>query len=205
MKRMVQQPTNLTVLALGATTTMAAHPFDAQGARAHWSPGVREALEPGQLVGSFAVQTTAGFATYLIGRTTHNAKVATVGADLFRANMLAQTTTQLIKFSTQRTRPDGTAMSFPSGHASASFATATVLQSHFGWKAGIPAYAMATWVAASRVQGDRHFISDVVAGATVGILAGRTVTVGHGRTKFAVAPMAAPGGLGVSFTRIEKK
>src|SRR6478609_2228082 len=149
MKRMITQP-NFAILGVGVGVAAAAHPFDARGARAYWSPGAREALQPGQLVGSFAVQTGAGFATYVIGRATHNAEIATVGADLFRANILAQTTTQLVKFSTKRTRPDGTSMSFPSGHAAASFATATVLQSHFGWKAGIPAYAMASWVAASR-------------------------------------------------------
>src|SRR5262245_35921899 len=36
MKRMVQQPGNLAVLGIGAATTMAARPFDAQGARAYW-------------------------------------------------------------------------------------------------------------------------------------------------------------------------
>mgnify|MGYP002382179598 CR=1 FL=1 len=54
------------------------------------------------------------------------------------------------------------------------FATASVLQADLGWKAGLPAYAVATWVAASRVQTKRHYVSDVVAGAAVGILAGRS-------------------------------
>jgi membrane-associated phospholipid phosphatase len=79
-----------------------------------------------------------------------------------------------------------------------------VLRAHFGWKAGVPAYAVATWVAASRMQSERHYLSDVIAGATVGILAGRSVTVGMGGTRFAVSPMAAPGGIGVSFVRIER-
>ena len=44
---------------------------------------------------------------------------------------------------------------FPSGHSSSSFATATVRQRHFGWKAGVTAYAMATYVASSRLQENR--------------------------------------------------
>ena len=90
--------------------------------------------------------------------------------------------------------------SFPSGHTSVSFATATVVQRHFGWKAGAAAYGLASYVAASRIQEKRHFLSDVAFGATIGILAGRAVTVGTGDHRFAISPMAAPGGGGVSFT-----
>ncbi len=59
---------------------------------------------------------------------------------------------------------------------------------------------MATYVAASRVQGKRHFLSDVAFGAALGIVAGRTVTFGHGDGRFAMAPAAVAGGGAVSFT-----
>lgn len=100
----------------------------------------------------------------------------------------------------QRTRPDGTQYSFPSGHAATTFATATVLQRHLGWKAGVPAYAFATYVAASRVQVKRHYLSDVTMGAAIGIIAGRSVTLGRGDARFALSPSAVPGGGGVNFT-----
>ena len=82
--------------------------------------------------------------------------------------------------------------SFPSGHSSVTFATATVLQRNFGWKAGVPAYALASYVAASRVQMKRHFFSDVAFGAAIGIVAGRTVTVGRGRARFGSHPRCRP-------------
>lgn len=104
--------------------------------------------------------------------------VTAIGADLVRANLVAQTLTI----------------------ASVSFATAFVLQRHLGWKAGVPAYAMATYVAASRVQDKRHFLSDVAFGAAIGIVAGRTVTVGRGEHRVTVAPAATPGGGGLSLT-----
>jgi membrane-associated phospholipid phosphatase len=123
-----------------------------------------------------------------------------IGADLIRSQIVAQTMTATIKLSVGRGRPDGTQYSFPSGHSSATFATATVLQRHLGWKAGIPAYGLAAYVAASRVQDKRHFLSDVTFGAAIGVVAGRSVTIGRGQGRVAVSPAAAPGGAAVQFT-----
>ncbi len=49
---------------------------------------------------------------------------------------------------------------------------------------------------ASRLQENRHYLSDVVFGAALGVVAGRTVTIGHGNKRFALAPIIAPGGGG---------
>jgi membrane-associated phospholipid phosphatase len=125
-----------------------------------------------------------------------------VGADLVQAQIVAGMMTQGLKLAVGRTRPNNGRFSFPSGHASATFANAAVLQRHFGWKVGLPAYGVATYVAASRLQDNRHYASDVIFGAALGIVAGRTMTVGHGRGTFALAPVAVPGGAGVTFTRV---
>ena len=83
------------------------------------------------------------------------------------------------------------------------FATATVVKEHFGWKAGIPAYAVAAYVGASRIQDNKHYLSDVAFGATLGIVAGRTVTLGTRNMKFAVTPVSGPrGGMGIGLTRV---
>ena len=55
-----------------------------------------------------------------------------------------------------------------------SFASAAVLQEHFGWKVGLAAYAGAAYVATSRLSERQHYLSDVVFGAAVGIAAGST-------------------------------
>jgi hypothetical protein len=55
-------------------------------------------------------------------------------------------------------------------------------------------------VAASGIQGQRHYFSDVAFGAAIGMVTGRTVTIGHGNARFAVSPAAAPSGAGVKFT-----
>ncbi len=148
------------------------------------------------------MQFGGAWAAYGIGRAIKSERTAVVGADLVRAQLVNMVFTQGLKLTVNRTRPDGDDWSFPSGHASGTFANAAVLHRHFGWKVGAPAYAVATYVAASRLQAKRHFASDVIFGAGVGIISGRAVTVGRGANRFAVSPMGVPGGAGITFTRL---
>ena len=104
-----------------------------------------------------------------------------------------------------RTRPDGTHYSFPSGHASASFATAAVLQQHFGWKTGLFAYGAAAYASTSRLSENKHYASDVIFGAALGLVSGRTMSVGHGENRFTFAPVAVPGGAAVVFTKVAQR
>jgi membrane-associated phospholipid phosphatase len=77
-----------------------------------------------------------------------------------------------------------------------------VLQRHYGWKAGVPAYGLAAYVAASRLSENKHYMSDVLFGAALGIVAGRAVTVGHGASTFALTPIAGPKGAGIGLTLV---
>ena len=105
-----------------------------------------------------------------------------------------------LKYTTRRERPDGSSKnSFPSGHASDTFAFATALERHLGWKAAVPAYIFSSYVAISRLPDNRHWLSDVVFGASVGIIAGRTVTR-HGRP-FPVSVVPTQGGVAVMYAR----
>lgn len=90
---------------------------------------------------------------------------------------------------------------FPSGHTAAAFAMATTLGDATGstWaRAGL--YTLATGTAWARMAEEKHWLSDVVAGAAVGILSAR---VANGRTKVLglQAPRLLRGGVGwqVSF------
>jgi membrane-associated phospholipid phosphatase len=164
------------------------------------APSLDAPFDAGDIMGTGQIQIGGAFATYTLGRITGNRRVTAVGADLVRAQMITKAMTVGLKVAAHRTRPDGTAWSFPSGHTSAGFATATVLQRNFGWKVGVPAYGVASYIAASRLNERKHFLSDVAFGAAIGIVAGRTVTVGRGNGRVAIAPVAAPGGAGVAFT-----
>jgi hypothetical protein len=124
-----------------------------------------------------------------------------LGMDEIEAAILTEGIVEGAKQIGRRDRPlnaDGTkqsGFSFPSGHSATTFAAATVLQQHLGYKAGVPTYLIASYVAASRLHDNRHFASDVVFGAAVGIVIGRSVTW-HGRNFYA-SPMLVPNGAGV--------
>jgi len=193
--------TNLAIFAAGGLGAALEHPSDMSVSRAmSASPRLGSFFRIGETVGGARTQLAAALGTYAVGQFSGQHKVATIGADLIQSQILAQSMTAALKMGVGRTRPDGTQYSFPSGHSSVTFATATVLQRDLGWKVGVPAYGLATYVAASRIQDKRHFLSDVTFGAAIGIVAGRSVTVGSGNGKFAIAPSAAPGGGGISFT-----
>ncbi len=158
-------------------------------------------FKPGKYIGSLPVLLATATTTYLVGRARHSQRGQHLGMDLLEATILSEGITQAIKVSVRRQRPlreDGTrskGFAFPSGHASATFAAATVLQQHLGWKAAVPTYTMATYVAISRLHDQRHFASDVAFGAAEGIIVGRSVTW-HGRNYYA-SPMLLPKGAGI--------
>lgn len=71
-------------------------------------------------------------------------------------------------------RPDsGAKNSFPSGHTATAFVTATMLHKEYGAKSplySIGGYSVATATGLLRVVNNRHWISDVMVGAGIGIL-----------------------------------
>ncbi len=92
-------------------------------------------------------------------------------ARVLTANAIVTTT---MKLSFARQRPgDGNHRSFPSGHTSDAFAMATSLSYAYGWKVAAVAYPAATYVAFSRLADEAHWLSDITAGAFVGIWMGR--------------------------------
>ncbi len=78
------------------------------------------------------------------------------------------------KYGTDVMRPDGTTRnSFPSGHTATAFMNATILTREYGHKTplvGIGAYATAAGTGFMRMANNRHWLSDVLTGAGIGIL-----------------------------------
>jgi PAP2 superfamily len=159
-------------------------------------------FEAGNIGGSFLVQTSAAVGTWAIGAISGNRKTTEVGGDLLRAQISSQVIVQSVKLATRRQRPDDSNYhSFPSGHTSSAFATATVLERHFGWKVGVPAYGFAAYVGLARMSANKHHMSDVIMGAAVGIASARAVTVGVRGTRFDVGVAPTQGGAAVTFTK----
>lgn len=85
--------------------------------------------------------------------------------------------TAALKETFPETRPDGSdRRSFPSSHASTSFAAAATLQNRHGWEVGIPAQLVAGLVGLARVEADKHYWHDVIVGAAIGEAAGFLIT-----------------------------
>lgn len=102
-----------------------------------------------------------------------------------RALALTSLTHVTLAFLVQRPRPDGRGdflpfpSAYPSGHAASAFATAGSLAYAYGWKAGVPAYLMATAISLARVYDNSHWISDIAAGTTLGVFWARASHQAH--------------------------
>jgi hypothetical protein len=113
---------------------------------------------------------------FTAGRLSGEGRFRAMTYDMLDASMINVVYFQSIKAIVRRERPNGSNnQSFPSGHTSNAFALATVAERHYGWRAGVPAYLLAATMGASRMKQDMHYFSDVVAGATLGYIVGRTV------------------------------
>ena len=116
-------------------------------------------------------------------------------AKSFTAAALA--TIALKKIAHER-RPNGECCdSFPSGHTTITFMSASFIQQRYGWKYAIPAYVAASYVGYTRVHSNQHYTRDVVAGAAVGILSSYLLTTHYKGIN--IIPYAYNGQYGVNF------
>jgi len=166
----------------------------------------------GKWIGSAEVQVGTAVGLYLVGRYlvapqpdgSRTNKATHLGFDLIRAQILSQAIVAGIKYTVQRDRPTGECCAFPSGHAATAFAAASVIERHFGYRGAWPTMLAASYVAASRLVDNRHYLSDVVFGSAVGMATGWTVVGGHGRDVMGFVPTPVPirGGMVLAFNRI---
>ena len=83
----------------------------------------------------------------------------------------AISTGYLLKYTIKRERPDGSDnRSFPSGHTLFAFTGAELTRMDYGWGWGGGAYAVAVYTGAERIWCNKHWFTDVLAGAGIGIL-----------------------------------
>jgi len=187
------------VLGIGAGAAGIGHIWDDDLAdEVETNVSLNNAMEPGHTYGAFTVQALLGIGMYSGGWIAKKGRLATTGADIMRAQVLSQLYVQAIKYTAQRERPDGSnKQSFPSGHSASAFATAGVLQRHYGWKVGVPAAVVAVYVATARVHDNKHYLSDVIFGSAMGIAGERTVMLHAARYGFTMSPIVGAGRAGV--------
>ena len=109
----------------------------------------------------------------------------------------AEGVAQLGKAIVHEERPDKSdANSFPSGHTSVAFASATTLYRRYGWETALPAYALAALTAVGRVEAKKHYWHDVAAGAAIGTTSGWLLTDAFNKT-VQLVPWVEGGGGGL--------
>ena len=181
-----------------AASTGAAFAFDEDALR-QVSVSNKSLIDKSAIVSRFgSAYATFGEAgvLYLVGSFTHNDHLRETGVLGAEAVVNASLVFGALKLATNRQRPDegnGTggfwphgpsdysgASSFPSGHATASWALARVISAEYpGWPTRLCAYGFATAISASRITTRRHFPSDVVVGSTLGYIIGGLVVRHH--------------------------
>ena len=90
---------------------------------------------------------------------------------------LSAVSTLVLNSIIEKDSPNGSSSdAFPSGHAAIAFGSAAFIQKRYGWRPGIPAYVVASYVGWLRVETDDHDNADVVVGAAVGIISSYLLT-----------------------------
>jgi len=145
--------------------------------------------DTGAVVGGTIAVAGLPLGAFSAGRIARGDRFRACTYDMSQAIIVNGIWTFAIKLAAQRERPNmENNKSFPSGHSSEAFAWATVIDRHYGLKGGIPAYAVATFIATSRMAKNAHWLSDVVAGSALGFGIGRAVVRRNSR------PPTPPGG-----------
>jgi hypothetical protein len=145
--------------------------FGSGRAAEDWSDHLLHALAAEALVTALATPSGDG------GEWLWNKGKGILGVEV-PAILLVSGAAQISKDATNRARPEGSSeSSFPSGHATTAFSTATLsnrnlesLEMPGGLRLGLQAgnYLLASSVAWARVEGGRHYPSDVLVGAALG-------------------------------------
>ena len=93
---------------------------------------------------------------------------------MIKATAYSSTMTTVLKYTIREPRPglSPERNSFPSGHTTSAFAFGGYIYEEHGWKWGVPALALASFVGVSRINDNKHYLHDVLAGMTIGLMYG---------------------------------
>ena len=149
----------------------------------------------GNFYGQGWVEGGGAVGSWVLGGLTSDKRMQEFGRDACESLLTSTVLVTGLKYAVGRERPDhSNHLSFPSGHSIVAFCFAPVVAKYGGWQLGVPAYAMATLTAFARVEGYHHYLSDVIAGATLGILVGNAVVY----APKGLSVSAFPGGMTVT-------
>lgn len=165
-------------------------------------------LEPMGNLYAFAVM--GGFVAH--GYLAENDRSRSTGLMAVESYLISALLVRIPKYAFGRTRPDAwwepgpgewkgpiNGTSFPSGHTTSAFAVASVIAYQYRDTPWVPvtAYTLASLAGISRVYDNRHWISDVFAGAVFGTVTGRFICRQHQKNQFLIEPVSLNGISGI--------
>ncbi len=173
------RPQNIAISMVGLGVAGVAHSWDDDFAgEVGDTKVINEMLDLGNLYGSSTLSLAFTSGMWGLAKVTGVSRGEAIFSDLVRAILLANVVVTPIKFLTQRQRPDGSnRLSFPSGHSANAFAMTAVLARRYGPRLAMPLYVFTVMVPVARIDRNRHYFSDVVAGSILGTVAGYAVTL----------------------------
>lgn len=162
-----------------------------------------------------SLMVISGILSY--GLLTRNERAKSTSLLAVESFVLATLVTRATKTLAGRERPDNwegfgpyafhgplNGMSFPSGHTTASFAVASVIATQYRDSKWIPVtvYSVATLAGLSRIYDNKHWLTDVVAGAAVGTAVGNLVSRRSSRSKLSLVPFGTTDFQGIKLAYI---
>ena len=134
-------------------------------------------------VGDYPVQLSVLVGMYAYSRFSEDDQLDDFAGTLLRAYTVNAAYTVLLKGIANTDRPtdkeEGGRYGFPSFHASSNFAVAAVIDEYYGLDVALPMYAFAGAVSYSRIDERVHDLSDVLYGAVLGYVIGKSVARKH--------------------------
>lgn len=138
---------------------------------------MRELGSAGEVLGGALVAGGGTAALLLLSRTSDDERFRSTAYALGQAVTTNALLVTPVKLASRRERPNGeNYYSFYSSHTSNAFAAAAVIDRYYGRGPSIAGYTTATLIALSRLESGKHHLSDVVTGAAIGFVVGRTVS-----------------------------
>ncbi len=141
----------------------------------------------------------AGAAAYT-GYQGDNAGLWQLGGEVAATVAATQALKYAFKDGDWGTRPDGGSKSFPSGHTSTACSGAAYLGERYGWRQAAPAYAISAWVAYIRVNEDKHYVRDVVAGCALAYGLSKLIVRPWLPAEVTVLPVVGPKQIGLNLS-----
>jgi membrane-associated phospholipid phosphatase len=133
-------------------------------------------FELGDGLGNPVCPLAASAVSLFLGKMQGSSAAESFGRDMLRAQTVNGLITLTLKGAIDRRRPDGSRYGYPSGHTSTAFTAAGVIHHHFGNVWAVPAYLTAAYIGLSRLQENKHYLSDVVGGAILGTYVAQKLT-----------------------------